>query len=113
MYSGSPLHNFNKYIANIPKAYIKDESNNTRNSTRFSNYIRNVPIEDDEIMVSFNVTYLYTNIPMIDMLNIIKDYVNIHDEFTRKTTTPEDKFLDLVNLDLTTTCYTLNSRFYK
>ena len=41
----------------------------------FSNHIRNVPIKDDEIMVSFDVTSLYTNIPIIDMLNIIKDYV--------------------------------------
>ena len=40
-YSGSPLYNLSKYIANILK---------TRNSTTFPNYIRNVPIEDDEIM---------------------------------------------------------------
>ena len=30
-------------------------------------HIYNVPIEDDEIMVSFDVTSLYTNIPIIDM----------------------------------------------
>ena len=34
-----------------------------------SNCMRNVPIEDDEIMVSFDVTSLYTNIPIIDTLN--------------------------------------------
>ena len=50
-YSGSPLYNLNKYIANIVKAYVRDENNNAKNSTTFSNYIRNVPIEDDEIMV--------------------------------------------------------------
>ena len=52
------------------KAYVKDENTNAKNSTTFSNYIRNVPIEDDEIMVLFDVTYLYTNIPIIDRLNI-------------------------------------------
>ena len=72
-YGGSPLYNLNKYIANILKAYVRDENNNAKNSTMFSHYIRNVPIEDDEIMVSFDVTYLYTNIPIIDTLNIIKD----------------------------------------
>ena len=50
-YCGSPLYNLNKYIANILKAYVKDENNNAKNSTTFSNYIRNIPIEDDEIMV--------------------------------------------------------------
>ena len=83
------------------------------NSTTFSNYIRNVPIEDDEIMALFDVTSLYTNIPIIDTLNIIKDYVNNDDQSTRKTAVPQNKFLDLVNLVLTTTWYTFNSQFYQ
>ena len=69
-YSGSPLYNLNKYVANILKTYVKHENNNAKNSTTFSNYIRNVPIKDDEIIVSFDVTSLYMNIPIIDTLNI-------------------------------------------
>ena len=72
-YSGSPLYNLNKYIANMLKVNVKQENNNVKNSTALSNYIRNVPIEDDEIMVSFDITSLYTNIPITDTLNIIKD----------------------------------------
>ena len=63
-------------------------------------------------MVSFGVTSLYTNIPIIDTLNIIKDYIN-DDQFTRKTFVPQDKFLDLVHLVLTTTWYTFDSQFYQ
>ena len=54
--SGSPLYN-------LLKAQVIDENNNAKNSATFSKYIRNVPIEDDEIMV-------YTKIPITDMLNI-------------------------------------------
>ena len=54
-------------------------------------------------MVSFGVTFLYMNIPIIDSLNIIKGHVDKDDQFTRKTAIPQDKFLDLVNLVLTTT----------
>ena len=64
-------------------------------------------------MVSFDVTSLYANIPIIDTLNIIKDYVNNDDQFTRKTAIPQDKFLDLVHLVLATTWYTFNSQFYQ
>ena len=56
---------------------------------------------------------MYTNIPIIDTLNIIKDYVHSDDQFARKTAIPQDKFLDLVNLVLTTTWYTFNSQFYQ
>ena len=69
----------------------------------FSNYIRSVPIEDEEIMVSFDVTALYKNIPIIDTLYIIKDSVNNDDQFTRKTAITQDTFLELVNLVLKTT----------
>ena len=55
-----------------------------------------------KIMLSFDITFLYTNIPIIDILNIIKDYVN-DDQSTAETAIPQDKFLDLVNLILTTT----------
>ena len=71
---------------------VKYENNNAKDSTMFVNYIRNVRIEYDEIMVSFDVFSLYTNIPIIDMVNIIKYYANKDDQFTRKTTIPQDKF---------------------
>ena len=64
-------------------------------------------------MVSFDVTSLFTNIPIIDTLSIIKDYVNNDDQFTRKKAISQDKFLDLVHLVLTTTWYTFNSQFYQ
>ena len=101
--SGSPLYNLNKYIAKILNNYVKDEGYNTKNSITFSNYIINVSIEDGKIMVSFDITFLYTNIPMSDALSIVKDYVNNDDQFTRKMAIPQDKFLDLANVILTTT----------
>ena len=75
-YSGFALCNLKKYIANILKTYVKDEYNNANSSTLFSNYIKSVPIKCDKIMVSIDVTFLYTNIPIIDTLNIIKDKRN-------------------------------------
>ena len=48
------------------KVNVEDESNNAM----FSNYIRNVSMEDHEIMVSFDVTSFRTNIPITDALTI-------------------------------------------
>ena len=92
------------------KAYVKDENNNAKNSTKFSNYIRNVLIEDGKIMVSLDITSLYTNVPTIDALTY---YVINGNQFARKTAIPQDKFLDLINLVLIATWYTFNSKFYQ
>ena len=54
-------------------------------------------------MASFEASSLYTNIPVIYTLNIIKDYYNNDDQFTKKIAIFENKFLDLVNMVLTTT----------
>ena len=59
-FSGSPLYNLNNYTPNTLKVYVKDENSNGESSTTSSNYIRNVPIEDDKIMASFGVTSLLT-----------------------------------------------------
>ena len=77
----------------------------------FSNYIRNVSIEDGKILVSFNVTSLYMKTPIIDVLNTIKDYINNNYQFTRNMPIPQDKLLDLVNVVLTTIWYTFHSGF--
>ena len=56
------MYNLNKCMVNILKAYVEDKNNNAKNSTTFFSYIRNFLTEDDEIMVSFEVTPMYTNI---------------------------------------------------
>ena len=59
--------------------------------------------EDDEIMVSSDVTSLYANILIIETLNITKESVNNDDQLSRKMYILQDKFLDLINMVLTTT----------
>ena len=48
------------------KAYVKDETNNTKNLTTFTNYIRNVPVEDNKMMISFGVRILCADIAVVD-----------------------------------------------
>ena len=79
------------------KAYVKGQKNNAKSSITFCNNIGNVSIEDYKVMVSFNITFFYTTIPIIDKLNLVKDYVNNDDNFI-KTAIPQDKLFDLLNL---------------
>ena len=63
--------NLNKYIACTLKLMLKDENDTVKKFTMFSNYIENVPVEVDEIMLSSD-----TNISIVDTLNIFKNHVN-------------------------------------
>ena len=70
-YSGSPLFNLSKYIANILKPYTLLNKQHRKNSKEFSEFIRAHTIEEDEIMASFDVEALYTNVPIENALVII------------------------------------------
>ena len=68
------------------------------------------------IMVSFDVNSLFTNnsiINTLNIINIIKGYVNKNDRFTKKTVTPQGKFLDLVHLVWTNSWYTSDYHLYQ
>ena len=71
--TGTPLYEVSKYIAEILKPYGKQKEQHTNNSESFSIFICQQTIEPDEIMVSFDVTSLYTTIPIDQAFLIIED----------------------------------------
>ena len=72
-YVGSPLYDISKYLASILSHYTSTDNRHSKNSKEFSEYVRQLKIEDDEQLVSFDVTSLYTNVPIEDTLVVIKD----------------------------------------
>ena len=61
-----PIHNSN-FLTSI---YVLTNRNIDNIGTQLK-YIINVPIDNDEVLVSFYITSLYKNIPKVDALNII------------------------------------------
>ncbi|XP_057296137.1 uncharacterized protein LOC130625075 [Hydractinia symbiolongicarpus] len=58
-----------------------------------------------ECMVSFDVTSLYTNVPIKDTLYIIRELLLNDDEYENKTRIPIDKLMSSVQVVLTKTWY--------
>lgn len=50
---------------------------------RFSEEIRNSPIGEDDILVSYDVTALFTNVPLNETINILVDKAFAHDQFNQ------------------------------
>lgn len=109
-YSGTPLYRLSNHVADILKTYTS--SDHCKNSKEFSEYIRNIRIEDDEVMVSFDVTSLYTNVPISDTLNIINNLINADQQFSTKTKIPPVDFMQLVESVLTKTWFSYNNKIY-
>ena len=110
-YTGTPLYNISKYVAGILSRYVSKEGRHSENSKVFSEYIRTIKVEDDEILVSFDVTSLYTNVPIKDTLEIIKGLLENDADLQAKTPIPPTELLEIVEFLLTKTWFKFNGKF--
>ena len=99
-----------KFVANILKNYTTND--HCKNSAQFLECIRNIEIEEDECMISFDVTSIYTSVPINNTLIIIKDLLKNDPDFNKKTSIPIEEFLKLVTLVLTKTWYLFDGKFF-
>ena len=65
------------------------------------------------MMVSFDVTSLYTNVPIKDTLIIVKDLLVNDPDLQTKTNIPAEDLLEITELLLTKTCFQFNGKFLK
>ena len=112
-YSGSPLFNLSKYIANILKPYTLLNEQHCKNSKEFSEFIRAHTIEEDEIMVSSDVETLYTNVPIDDALAIIKELLENDETLPDQTPLSPKTVLDVLEFLLRTTFFIFNGTYYQ
>ena len=112
-YTGTPLYEISKYIANILRPYGKQKEQHTHSSKSFSTFICQQKIEPDEIMVSFDVTSLYTTIPIDQALLIIRDLPEHDQKLADRTLLSPKQILDLLDILLRTTYFKFNGDFYQ
>ena len=112
-YTGMPLYEISKYITNILKPYGKLKEQHTHSSKSFSAFICQQKIKPDEIMVSFDVTSLYTTIPIDQVLLIIRDLLEHDEKLADRTLLSSRQILDLLDILLHTAYFKFNGDFYQ
>ena len=112
-YTNSPLYQLSRYIADILRPCTKLNQQHCKNSYDFSQFLRQQTIDPDEIMVSFDVEFLYTNIPITDALLVIKDLLNNDTTFKDQTNLLPDQILELLEFLLRTTFFIFNKESHQ
>lgn len=100
-----------KLVTNIlTEAYNKNNDYYIRDSFEFSALINNFILPDNFVLVSLDVTSLFTNIPTQLVCQSIErrwDSIRTHTNITK------DRFLHLVNFIFDSTYFTYNNKFFK
>ena len=69
---GSPTNALAKHLASILQPHVEKAASYVKNSQNFIDLIKNIPLEEKDILVSFDVTFPFTQVPVDEALSIIE-----------------------------------------
>ncbi|XP_071647563.1 uncharacterized protein [Temnothorax longispinosus] len=107
---GSPLYNVASLLQKTLHSSIPEPKSHIKDSWSFARFINNKEIKDDEILISLDVTALFTNIPKDLVLKGIEKRWN---HISKKTDLNLPQFLHAIDLILSSTSFSFNGEIYE
>ena len=70
---GSPSYGLSKFIASLISPLAGKTSSYVKDSAHFVTLVKGLKLGSDELMVSFDVKSLFTNVPISEAVKVIHD----------------------------------------
>lgn len=109
-YTTAPTFKLAKKLEQILKQNINlDKNYSIKNSLEFIDKTQNISLKDQYILVSFDIVNLYTNVPIDETIDIIRNKLN------RSNLLPEavEELINLLKETLAQNYFNFNEKFYK
>ena len=107
---GTPAYNLSKELWKRVKHLIKGSTYSINNAGQFLDKLKNIQIEEDEIMVSFDVTSLFTSVNLDLARTTVAEL--LHEHGTTGGTLEKEDICKLLDLCLTT-YFEFDGEFYE
>ncbi len=107
------LYNTSKFLADILSPLQNHNSYSVDNSTDFAKKISHTNIDDDEIMISFDVVSLFTAIPVDRACEHIRNKLTKDKTLQARTKLSIDDIITLLRFTLSNSYFTYNKQTYK
>ncbi|XP_072028121.1 uncharacterized protein [Amphiura filiformis] len=109
---GSITYNTAKYIANILSPLVGKSSTHLKNSEELVNKLSQFKLSPSECLVSYDVTALFTSVPVEERLVIVKDLLTADDTLDSRTDLNPQQVTDLLSTCLKTTYFIYDGKYY-
>lgn len=110
---GSPTYRLAKELAQILSPLTGNTESFVKNSTEFVNSIRNLQIDDDDCLASFDVVSLFTSVPINEALDIVAQRLEEDDTLMERTPIPTKEIHMLAEVCLKSTYFQYGNQFYE
>ena len=110
---GSPSHLLVKELTRILSPLAGKTPSHVRNSADFVQKIRQTSLAESDIMISFDVVSLFTNVPVDEALLVITERLQQDTTLEERTSIPIPDLCHLVELCLKSTYFQFNRSFFE
>lgn len=110
----SPCHKLAKFLLDIIKPYSGQTNSYIKNTPHFLEKLKDLNIDlNKNLLVSFDVVSLFTNVPVDKTLNILKDKLLNDQDLNTRTNLSVNTIMELLTICIKTTYFQLNDKFFQ
>ena len=110
---GAPSYQLSKHIASLISPLVGKTASHVKNSRHFVQVMADLRIEVDEVLVSFDMSSLFTNVPVDEAVQVIRDRLQQDEMLADRTTLSPDKVADLLEMCLKSTYFSYGGDFFE
>ena len=110
---GSPTYQLSKHITELIAPLTGQTDSFVQNSKHFVEMLSEVCLQPEEVMVSFDVKSLFTNVPVSEALEVTLQGLREDSALKDRTLLPPERITHLLELCLRTTYFTFRSEFFQ
>ena len=111
--TGSVAKETDRYISKILQQYTGKTEHYVKNSAHFVEMMKDLTVEEEEILVSYDVTALYPSVPQEEAIQIFHQLMINDENLHKKTTMSAENVTTLFKLCVQTTYFVFNQKLYK
>ena len=110
---GTACYNLARFISDFLSPLVDKSRHHIQNSQDFVASIKDLKLDDNEILTSYDVTVLFTSVPVDGALEVIKELLQKDDSWKRRTYLNASQIITLLEFCLTTTYFKFRRQIYQ
>ena len=110
---GPATYNTAKELAKILKPLVGMSAHHVQNTRDFVEQIKDIRLKQGECIMSYDVTALFTSVPIQPVLNIIKQRLANDHDLHKRTTMSTSHIIHLLEFCLGSTSFVYQGQFYQ
>ena len=109
----SPTYGVSSFLVKILSPVVGNTENTVKNSCHFAEFVRGKTLKADQVLVSFDVVSLFTNIPVDLAIKVATKRLRQNPTLLQRTSLPVEDIIDLLSFCLNTTYFVFEGCYYQ